>query len=109
MGMDNKQLDLVCGTGGSLRVTIPGTPFKVQANSGTTVECRQCWLVCKNGSSNIRVQIGEACTATTGIPVPELGTGSLATTYLNLPISDLANLYFIGEVENDVVDILYVK
>ena len=105
----NTDLNRVPSEGGSVRVTIPATPFQVQANDGTSVPCKRVWIVAPNGSSNIRVQIGAACTATTGIPVPEMNSSGTDVTYLHLPIEDVSSLYFIGEAENDVVDILYTR
>ena len=110
----NADLGRVPTAGGSVRVTIPGTPFQVQANAGTSLACKQVWIVAAVGNTNeIRVNIGAACTASTGIPVPRSffdGTTEAASWQaLNVPIDDVSSLYFIGASENDVVDILYTK
>jgi len=97
--------------GGSNRVTIPATPFQIRGGTGTggatSVPCKECIMIAANGSSNVRVRIDTACTATTGVPVPEHKLANEAAMYLRLPIDDSNRLYFIGEAENDVVDILY--
>ena len=107
----NTQLTTVPGHGGSNRVTIPATPFQIRGGTGTggatSVPCRECIMVAATGSSNVKVRIDSACTATTGIPVPEELLANENAMYLRLPIDDLNRLYFIGEAENDVVDILY--
>lgn len=106
-GLDS---NLVSDVGGSVRVTIPATPFQVQANAGVSIPCRRVYMITPNGSSNIRVQIGAACTDSTGLPVPELdGSNIIVGGYLELNVSDISLLYFIGEAENDVVDILYLQ
>jgi len=107
----NTQLNRVPGHGGSNRVTIPASPFQIRGGTGaggaTSVPCRECILSCPSGSSGIKVNIDSACTATTGIKVPEQGLAEEDAMYLRLPIDDLNRLYFVGGVENDVVDILY--
>jgi len=110
---DNTNIGKVASGGGSNRVTIPATPFQIRGGTGaggaTSVPCKEAILSCPSGSSNIRVTIGTACTATTGIKVPEQGLANENGMYLRLRISDLNKLYFIGEAENDVVDILYLE
>ncbi len=99
---------VVSDGGGSVRVTIPATPFQVQANAGVSQPCREVFICSPKGSSRIRVQIGAACTAATGIAVPEAGgNDTIRQTYLRLPISDVNLLYFIGANADDVVDILW--
>ena len=97
--------------GGSNRVTIPADPFQIRGGTGTggatSVPCKGCKLIAGEGSSNVRVNIDSACTATTGIPVTEWKLQYGADGYLDLNIDDLNRLYFIGEAEDDVVDILY--
>lgn len=101
-------VNVVSDGGGSVRVTIPATPFKVQANAGVSQPCREVLMNCPKGSSRIRVQIGAACTDATGLPVPEESSqDGINNTYLRLPISDVNLLYFIGTNENDYVDILW--
>lgn len=107
----NTSLNIVSTGGGSNRVTIPATPFQIRGGTGTggatSVPCKEVWLSCPSGSSNIRVTIGAACTATTGIKVPEQVLANENAMYLRIPIDDLNKLYFIGDTQNDVVDILY--
>lgn len=106
-----RRLNIVPSFGGSNRVTIPATPFQIRGGTGTggatSVPCRECVIVAKTGSSNVKVRIDTACTATTGIPVPEELLANENAMYLRIPIDDLNRLYFIGEAQNDVVDILY--
>lgn len=98
-------LDTVPDTGGSVRVAIPATPFQIQANSGTSLPCKQVWIIADSANTgNCRVRIGAACTATTGEPVPEYGTHHYR---LWIPLDDVSKLFFIGSVENDKVDIAY--
>lgn len=103
--------NVVPNNGGSNRVTIPADPYQIRGGTGTggatSVPCKECIIVAKTGSSNVKVRIDTACTAATGIPVPEELLANENAMYLRLPIDDLNRLYFIGEAENDVVDILY--
>jgi len=96
--------------GGSVRVTIPATPFQVQANSGTSQPCREVYIIAQyDNTSECRVQIGAACTSTTGIPIPKSVDHAQhgSTVPLRIPIRDVNYLYFVGGTENDVVDILW--
>lgn len=103
----NTSLDRVPNTGGSNRVTIPATPFQIRGGTSTggatSVPCKEALLLCPNGSSNLRVNIGTACTTTTGIKVPEAGVDFM---FMRIAINDLNKLYFIG-TEGDFCDILY--
>ena len=107
----HRKLGVVPTFGGSNRVTIPGTPFQIRGGTSTggatSVPCRECIISCPTESSNIKVRIDTACTATTGIMVPEQVLANQHELYLRIPIDDLNRLYFIGEAENDVIDILY--
>ena len=107
------RLNIVPGSGGSNRVTIPADPYQIRGGTGTggatSVPCRECIIVAKTGSSNVRVRIDSVCTTATGIPVPEELLANENAMYLRLPIDNLNRLYFLGEAENDVVDILYWK
>lgn len=107
----NTRLDIVSSSGGSNRVTIPVDPYQIRGGTGaggaTSVPCREAWLSCPSDSSNIKVTIGVDCESTTGIRVPEQGLASENEMYLQIPIDDLNRLYFIGDTQNDVVDILY--
>ena len=103
--------DVVPGSGDSNRVTIPADPFQIRGGKSTggatSVPCKECLIIAASGSSNVRVRIDTACTAITGIPVPEHLLANGIANPLFIPIDDLNRLYFIGEAENDVVDILY--
>lgn len=107
----NKSLVLVPSKGGSNRVTIPATPFQIRGGTSTggatSVPCRECLIIAASGSSNIRVRIDSNATTATGIPVPEHKLANGLTQHLRIPIDDLNRLYFIGDTQNDVVDILY--
>lgn len=108
-GVERSNIDLTKNSnkGGSVRVTIPATPFQVQANGGTSRPCTECWLMAKAGNSTeVRVQIGADCTATTGIPICQFATNR-ASVALRLPVRNVNLLYFYGGTENDVVDILW--
>lgn len=111
-GVERSNIDLTKNSnkGGSVRITIPGTPYKVQGNGGTSRPCTECWLLAEEGNTSaVRVQIGSACTATTGIPVPvgQPGGTDRVSVLLKLPVRNINLLYFIGGTENDVVDILW--
>ena len=103
--------DVVPNHGGSNRVTIPATPFQIRGGTGTggatSVPCKMCKIIAFSGS-NIKVNIDTACTQDTGIPVPEWKLANGIGGYLDLPIDDLNRLYFIGDTQNDTVDILYL-
>lgn len=103
----NTSLDRVPNTGGSNRITIPATPFQIRGGTGTggatSVSCKEALLLCPNGSSDLKVNIGTVCTATTGIKVPEAGVDFM---FMRIAIDDLNKLYFIG-TEGDFCDILY--
>lgn len=97
-------------TWGSVRVTIPATPFQVQANAGTSIACKECFVIAAAANTTeTRIKAGSACTATTGIPCPKSVVHAQhgSTVPLRLPVTDVNLLYFIGGTENDVVDILY--
>lgn len=103
----NTSLNVVSTGGGSNRVTIPATPYQIRGGTSTggatSVPCKEALLLCPNGSSDLKVNIGTACTATTGIKVPEAGVDFM---FMRIPIDDLNKLYFIG-TQADVCDILY--
>lgn len=107
----NTRLDIVSTSGGSNRVTIPADPFQIRGGTGddgaTSVPCKEAWLSCPKGSSGIKVNIGTTCEDETGIRVPEQGIADENEMYLRIPIDDLNKLYFVGTLEDDVIDILY--
>lgn len=105
----NTNLNVVPNSGGSVRVTIATNVG--QGNGGTSLPCKKCWLVAN--ATDVRVTIGTACTATTGIPVPwAMHDTTTDKTYshasvLELEIDDVSSLYFYGSTDDAVVDILY--
>ena len=115
-GVQRANVDLTKNSdqGGSVRVTIPGTPFQYQTGDGTTEgasrPCLECWILALEGNSAaIRVNIGSACTATTGQEIPKgvAHDKDGSSQALRMPIRNLNLLHFIGSSENDVVDILW--
>ena len=103
---ENTSLTRVPASGGSVRVTIVSNVG--QGNGGTSLPCKECQLVAASGNAgNMRVRVGTACTATTGIPVPKFGTNHYMLT---IPIDDVSSLYFYSsDSDDDIVDILYRK
>lgn len=103
-----------CDAGGAVRVTIPATPFQVQANAGVSIPCKKVFITQTVGNTGqVRVNIGAAASDVLGINVPKgattaaNGPGELPPLELN--ISDVNLLYFYSSTENDTVDILYIK
>lgn len=97
--------------GGSVRVTIPASPYTVQANAGVSIKCRECYIIAAAANTTeVRVRVGSTCSATTGIPCPKsvLHAEHGSTNPLRLPVTDVNMLHFIGGTLNDVVDILYL-
>jgi hypothetical protein len=102
----NTSLGIVPGEGGSVRVTIASNAG--QGNDGTSQPCKKVWLISDN--NDVRVTIGEDCTATTGIPVPWWdATNHVSPAPLEIEIDDVSKLYFYGATDAKVVDILYRK
>jgi len=104
----NKKLGVVPNSGGSVRLTIGTTGSTAnEAFQSTSTPCKKVWII---GSKNdIRVKIGEACTANTGIPIPAYSTTAQSVWYLPLEIEidDINKLYFYGATDTETVDILY--
>jgi len=99
----NTLLNIVPSAGGSVRVTIASNAG--QGNGGNSLPCKKCWIVGDSANTGtVRVEIGDACGSTEGIPVPEFGTNHFV---LDLEIDDVSKLYFYGSVDGDKVDILY--
>jgi hypothetical protein len=104
--MHNQSLDFNSSGGGSVRVTSTGDNSAVQANAGTSQPCRSCLIVLDaSASGTARVDIGAACTSTTGIPVTKAGSTNI--TYLSIPVDDVSLLYFFFTKNADVLDILW--
>jgi len=99
----NKLLNVVPTGGGSIRMTIASNV--AQGNDATSLPCKRVWLIAD--ATDVRVTIGTACTATTGIPVPYFDATLGAYTPLMLEIDDVSSLYFYGGTDAKVVDCLY--
>lgn len=89
--------------GGSVRMTISGGA--AQGNNGTSLPCKMCYIIASAGT--VRVQIGTPCTSTTGIPVPWLDATNNQWDCLQIPIDDVAKLYFFG-TGSETIDVLYL-
>ena len=99
----NTKLDVVPSKGGSICMTIASNA--AQGNAGTSLPCKKVWLIAN--ATDVRVTIGVACTATTGIPVPYFDATLGAYLPLQLEIDDVSSLYFYGGTDAKVVDCLY--
>jgi len=77
-----------------------------QGNGGTSIPCRKVYLLANN--NDIRVTIGTACTATTGIPVPLFLAATGYQQPLEIAIDDVSKLYFYGATNDKVIDCLYL-
>jgi hypothetical protein len=104
IGTNSHDVMKVPVTGGSVRVAIASNVG--QGNGGTSLLCKRVWLIANN--PDIRVNLYSACTATTGIPVPQFNAANNGNERpLCLEVNDVANLYFYGATDAKVVDILY--
>lgn len=100
-----KNLDIVSGQGGSERVTIASN-----VGQGSDQPCKK--VILQASHADVRVKIGSACTATTGIQVPYVAqdSGTPANNVYNnleLDIKNTNQLYFYGGTDTATVDILY--
>ena len=102
----NKRLDVVPNSGGSVRLTIGTTgSTSNEAFQTTSTPCKKVWI--SGDRKEIRVNIGSACEATTGIAVPIRDGSSYSGELLVLEIDDINKLYFYGNVDGRTIDILY--
>jgi len=94
----------IAASGGCVRVTL--SSGSGQGNGGTSLPCKGCFVIADSvNSATVRMRIGSACTAETGVPIPEFGTDH----YIRfVPIDDLNKLYFYSTDENAIVDIEYL-
>ena len=93
----NSKTNVNSAGGGSLRITIPATPF---VPTVADTPCKFCRVqVGTSNTSVIRCRISSACTSTTGIALPSYPT---LTPY---QVDNLNLLNFVGLTQNDVVDI----
>ena len=116
MGIQRSNVDLNKNSdqGGSVRITIPVSPYTYQAGDGTTEgatrPCLECWIIALEGNNTaVRVNMGSACTATTGQEIPKaVAHGSQGSSKpLRIPVRNLNLLYFIGGTAADKIDILW--
>jgi hypothetical protein len=89
--------------GGSVRMTISSNV--AQGNAGVSLPCKKCFIIASAGT--VRVDIGTACTADTGIPVPWLDAANHVWDVLEIPIDDVSKLYFYGSGGTETIDCLY--
>jgi len=95
----NSKTNITSSSGGSLRLTIPATPF---VPTVVDTPCRYCRVqVGTSNTSAVRCRIDSAATSTTGVALPAYPT---LTPY---SVDNLNKLNFLGGTENDVVDIEY--
>lgn len=96
----NTSLDKVPNSGSSVRLTI-GTDGATtnEAFQTTSTPCKKVWMMPSAGG-DIRLKIGEACAATTGVSLANV------TKPFPLEIDDINKLFFYGET-GATIDILY--
>jgi hypothetical protein len=93
----NAQLNRTSFKGGSQRVTLAAGVAQ-----GTAQGCKFCRVQCDSANSAVvRVRIGTAATATTGVELPD---SPVLTPY---SIDDISLLYFYSTDVNAIVDIEY--
>lgn len=97
----NQRLDVVPNSGGSVRLTIASNV----AHQTTSTPCKKVWISAER--KEIRVNIGSACEATTGMALPIRDGSSYSGELLVLEIDDINKLYFYSTVDGKIVDILY--
>lgn len=102
----NSNVDRVPNAGGSVRLTIGTTGATAnEAFQSTSTPCKKVWIC--GDKKEIRVNIGSACTATTGITIPIRDGSTYSGELLVLEIDDINKLYFYGADDGRTVDILY--
>jgi len=99
----NSSLDRVPNSGGSVRMTIVGTT--AQGNGGTSLPCKRVWLIADK--KEVRVNIGSACTAITGMQLGYINGSSYAGAPLMLEIDDVSSLHFYCASAGRNIDCLY--
>jgi hypothetical protein len=99
-------LDRVSDTGGSVRVTIASNVG--QGNGGTSLQCKEVTIIPASANAgSIRMNIGTACTSSTGIPIFAPGASGY-TIIVSVAIDDINKLYFYdSNATGDLIDILY--
>lgn len=101
----NSSLDRVPEKGGSVRMTIADTV--AQGNAGVSLPCKRVWLMADK--KEVRVNIGSACTAITGMQLPFIDGSTYEFGPLMLEIDDVSALYFYCATDDRVIDCLYRK
>ena len=99
----NSNVNRPSGGGGSVRMTIAATV--AQGNDGTSLPCRKVWLIADK--KEVRVNIGAACTAITGVQLGYIDGSSYAGHYLELEVDDVDLLYFYCGSDGRNIDCLY--
>lgn len=99
----NQSLNAVPNSGGSIRMTIAANV--AQGNAGVSLACKRVWLVADN--KEVRVNIGGACTAITGIQLPYIDGDTYRGVPMMLEIDDVSTLYFYCGSNDRVIDCLY--
>ena len=97
----NSNVNRVPNSGGSVRLTIASNV----AHQTTSTPCKKVWICADR--KEIRVNIGTACTVTTGITLPIRDGSTYSGDLLILEIADINKLYFYGSADGRTVDILY--
>jgi hypothetical protein len=99
----NSSLDRTPNTGGSVRMTIALTI--AQGNAGVSLPCKRVWLLANR--KDVRVKIGETCTATTGMILPYVDGDTYKGNPLMLEIDDISSLHFYCPANGRTIDCLY--
>ena len=99
----NSSLDRTPNSGGSVRMTIDSNV--AQGNDGTSLPCKRVWLIADK--KEVRVNIGSACTAITGMQLGYIDGSSYGGHVLMLEIDDVASLYFYCGSDGRNIDCLY--
>jgi len=94
-----------CARIGGNTLALMGADGNGIGNGGVSLPCRGCWVQARMGQGVvIKMNIGSNATADLGV---QLGDVLFGAQPLWVPISDVAQLYFFGAV-NDIVDIMYL-
>ena len=99
----NQSLNAVPNSGGSVRMTIDTNV--AQGNAGESLACKRVWLMANN--KEVRVNIGSACTAITGMALPYIDGSIYRGVPMMLEIDDVSTLHFYCASDGRVIDCLY--
>ncbi len=101
----NAPVDRVSAGGGVLGVTL--STVAQQANGGTELPCRECYVTANAGAVSCHVAINTSVNVSLGIVVPAASvTGGMTPPPVGVPIDDVAKLWFFGTA-GSVVNITY--